>query len=84
MLYIDGDHTIPGCLRDFSLYEPFVAKGGYIILHDIYPQSGWDGPRHVLDTVIPTRKDLSVVEIYTRPNNFGMSIIRKLPAKHAA
>lgn len=75
-LYIDGDHTVPGCLTDFNLYEPHVVDGGFILLHDIYPFSGWDGPRYVLDNVIPQRPDLSVVELPTRPN-FGIAIIRK-------
>lgn len=36
-LLIDGDHTYEGAKRDWELYEPFVAPGGLIALHDILP-----------------------------------------------
>ncbi len=34
-LMIDGDHTYEGVKRDWELYEPLVAPGGLIALHDI-------------------------------------------------
>jgi hypothetical protein len=38
LLFIDGDHTYEGCVRDVMQYVPFVRPGGYFILHDYY---GW-------------------------------------------
>jgi predicted O-methyltransferase YrrM len=35
-LFIDGDHTYEGVKKDFELYAPFVRKGGFIALHDIF------------------------------------------------
>ncbi len=75
-LFIDGDHTIPGAVRDFLLYEPHVAPGGYIMLHDINRESGWDGPRAILD-IVNKHNAYQVCEIMTRPNNFGIALLRK-------
>ena len=36
-LFIDGDHSIGGCLDDFVSFYPFVRRGGHILLHDIHP-----------------------------------------------
>ena len=35
VLFIDGDHSYKGVVRDFELYNPLVRKGGIIGLHDI-------------------------------------------------
>ncbi|MBW4557175.1 MAG: class I SAM-dependent methyltransferase [Trichormus sp. ATA11-4-KO1] len=78
-LFIDGDHTREGCMSDFMNFYPFVSKGGYIMLHDIYPEDcGWDGPRYVIDEWISKNSNLGLVEIKTSPCNFGMALIRKL------
>lgn len=38
-LFIDGDHSLAGVAADFSLYSPFVRRGGIIAFHDIVPDS---------------------------------------------
>jgi hypothetical protein len=38
LLFIDGDHSYEGCLRDVMKFVPAVRPGGYFILHDYY---GW-------------------------------------------
>ncbi len=79
LLFIDGDHKIEGCLSDFLLYAPHVSAGGYIVLHDIYPEHcGFEGPRHLIDQVVKRVPWFDVVEIRTHPNNYGMAIISKL------
>lgn len=35
LLLIDGDHSRRGVAADFKRYEPLVADGGVIVLHDI-------------------------------------------------
>lgn len=35
MLFIDGDHSLQGCLNDFNNYAPMVVNGGIILIHDI-------------------------------------------------
>jgi predicted O-methyltransferase YrrM len=34
VLFIDGDHTGPGCRRDLDLYVPLVRPGGLVLMHD--------------------------------------------------
>ncbi|MFH1220372.1 MAG: class I SAM-dependent methyltransferase [Candidatus Eisenbacteria bacterium] len=34
LLFIDGDHKYEEVSRDFRCWEPFVARGGLIVLHD--------------------------------------------------
>ncbi len=78
-LYIDGDHTIERCYKDFVLYSPHVSIGGYIILHDIYPEHcNWDGPRYLIDKYIKNSPNYELFEIKTSPVNYGMAVIRKL------
>lgn len=78
LLYIDGDHSIRGCMNDFALFAPHVVPGGYIILHDIYPEHcGWDGPRYLLDYIIKSSPRFEAIEIKTRPRNYGIAIIQK-------
>jgi predicted O-methyltransferase YrrM len=78
LLYIDGNHSIRGCLVDFLLFSPYVAHGGYIVLHDIYPEHcGHRGPRWVLDRYIKRSPAFEVLEVATSPLNYGMAIARK-------
>lgn len=84
LLFIDGDHTTGGCLCDLLLYYPHVAVGGYILLHDIYPdQCSWDGPRWVIDNVLRRHKSFEVIEVQTPPDpigggRYGMALARKI------
>lgn len=34
LLFIDGDHSFDGALADLRNFAPYVAKGGWLILHD--------------------------------------------------
>lgn len=38
-VYIDGDHSFAGCLRDIKAYWPKVKVGGYLMGHDYNMQS---------------------------------------------
>lgn len=35
LIYVDGDHTYEGCLRDLALYWPLLARGGVMFGDDI-------------------------------------------------
>lgn len=38
-ILIDGDHSYDGVKKDFDLYSPLLANGGYIIFHDVLTES---------------------------------------------
>ena len=76
LLYIDGDHSIEGCLADFKLFSPHLNPGGFIVLHDIYPANcSCDGPRFLLD-MLNAKAKLQTFELETSPHNFGMAVFR--------
>jgi len=80
LLFIDGDHTIPGVFADFNTYYNDVRVGGYILLHDIYPQAcGWDGPWLLLRQLKKGRyvpRCLDMVEFPTT-DGYGFALLRK-------
>ena len=42
-LFIDGDHSYEGCLKDINTWFPSLSPGGIIVFHDAYsslPQNG--------------------------------------------
>lgn len=36
LLFIDGDHSYEGCMRDIKVWWPKLKVGGHMILHDCY------------------------------------------------
>jgi len=36
LLFIDGDHLLPGVKGDWDKWSPTVKKGGHIVFHDCY------------------------------------------------
>jgi len=81
-LYLDGDHTVHGSVADFLAYYPKVSIGGYIVLHDIFPDAcNWTGPRFVLDHHVKQSMSLEFIEVSTRPLNYGLAILRKTNRK---
>ncbi len=53
LLFIDGDHSLEGSERDFSLWSPFVATGGLIVFHDI---GVWDGVSSFYNTLMSSSR----------------------------
>ena len=52
-LFIDGDHSIEGCARDFNSYGPLVRPGGFVAFHDYDPAREDLGPTNVVHNLIP-------------------------------
>jgi predicted O-methyltransferase YrrM len=78
---IDGDHTIKGAVRDLEAVEPVLNPGGYILLHDTFPEECGDhlGPRHIVDHIASVAKGLyQVCDLYTAPLNYGMALLRRI------
>lgn len=78
---IDGNHTVEGVLQDLWAVEPVLNTGGYLLLHDTYPEQCGDhlGPRHILDHIASVAQGLyEVCELYTAPLNYGMALLRRM------
>ncbi len=79
--FIDGDHTIPGAVADLRAVEPVLNTGGYVLLHDTFPDQCGEhlGPRHILDHVHEVAGGLyEQVELYLSPLNYGMGLLRRV------
>lgn len=78
--FIDGDHSAPGAIGDLKAIEPVLNVGGYVLLHDVFPEvCSVDGPRELLDglaDVSPGR--YRWCEIYTSPLNYGLALLRRV------
>lgn len=65
LLFIDGDHSYKGVVKDFELYFPFVNKGGIIIFDDYLPykHAGKDRqcPKAVDYLVNKYKNDLNII-----------------------
>lgn len=78
-LFIDGDHTPRGVTLDFIKFNDYLAIGGYIMLHDIFPEyCGWEGPAFLIDKYLKNSENFELCQIYTTPNNYGLALIRKI------
>lgn len=78
-IFIDGDHSIEGFMADFDALEPFVSTGGYILLHDVFPQHcDSDGPAFLLSSENFPREHFELCHVYTAPLNFGFCLLRKI------
>jgi predicted O-methyltransferase YrrM len=78
---IDGAHDIPGALEDLWAVEPVLNTGGYILLHDTFPEQCGEhrGPRHIIDHLREVAQGLyEVCELYTAPLNYGMALLRRV------
>lgn len=78
--FLDADHTPGGVRAEFEALEPILDTGGYVILHDIYPEiCNWRGPRRLLDEVHTFAKGrYEMVDLYLAPANFGMGVMRRI------
>jgi hypothetical protein len=51
-VYIDGDHTYDGCLRDLRAYAPLVSERGFIFGHDYTDCYAWIQVPQALETFL--------------------------------
>ncbi len=78
---LDGDHTIAGVWADLDALEPVLNTGGYVLLHDTYPEQCGEhqGPRHVIDHLNTRATGLyEKCELHLAPLNYGLAILRRI------
>ena len=77
LAFIDGDHRLRGSLKDWQAVDERMAEGGIVLVHDTMPQSGWLGPRRLLEELRQRADDdYQVVNLPTL-ENAGLGIIQK-------
>lgn len=76
-LFIDGDHSAEGVLRDFEDYAPFVRPGGWIAFHDIrWDERGWSGDVHKVWPELAARYDGVELIEEAGPSGYGIGLIQ--------
>ena len=81
LAFIDGDHSVPGACKDLWAVEPALNTGGYVLLHDTYPElcGSHEGPRHILDAInVITQGCYEKCELNLSPLNYGVGLLRRV------
>lgn len=78
VLYIDGDHSGIGVIKDFDLYHGMVRPGGFIVFDD-YGTDHWPEIKPAVDEHVMTRSGLEFVGA-----DFRTAVFRVLPAAPAS
>lgn len=81
MVFIDGGHTFEAAYTDYNCWAPHVAPGGFLLIHDIFPDpsQGGQAPYNIYKlalvsglfeevTMIKTLAVLKRVECTKRPD----------------
>ena len=81
LAFIDGDHGVRGACADLAAVEPVLNTGGYVVLHDVFPEQcgGHEGPRHILDNLGRVADGVyEQIELYLGPLNYGLGLLRRV------
>lgn len=80
LAYIDGDHSERGVTADLHAVEPYLPVGGYVVLHDTFPEvCSQPGPRWLIDNLERVSKyRYQVCELYTAQTNYGLALMRRV------
>jgi len=78
--FLDADHGVVGSWQDFWATEPVLNTGGFVMLHDTFPEyCGWPGARDVLDHLNTNAVGLyEKLDMYLSPMNYGLGLIRRI------
>ncbi|MFP4580225.1 MAG: class I SAM-dependent methyltransferase [Candidatus Sumerlaeia bacterium] len=76
--FIDGDHRLRGCFKDWEATLGLIKPQGIIVLHDTNPDfCHWLGPYNLMEECKKYPDHFQVLNIPT-PEMFGLGIIQKL------
>ncbi len=76
--FIDGDHTLRGCLKDWMAVDRLLAPGAVVLLHDTEPDlCGWLGPRYLLEKLGEGAEQGYHWINMPSPEGFGLALIQK-------
>ena len=78
-VFVDGNHTIAGCWRDFAAVQETLEPGSVVVLHDTHPRNcGCEGPYHLMQRLRlqPFGEAYQVINLPT-PDGYGLGLIQK-------
>ncbi len=78
--FLDGDHSPEGVLADLRAVEPVLQIGGFVVLHDTFPEvCSWDGPRWLVDNLASVSSaTYQVCDLYLAQCNYGLALLRRM------
>jgi predicted O-methyltransferase YrrM len=78
--FLDGDHSPEGVLADLRAVEPVLQIGGFVVLHDTFPDvCSWDGPRWLVDNLASVSSaTYQVCDLYLAQCNYGLTLLRRI------
>jgi predicted O-methyltransferase YrrM len=79
MAYIDGDHTLKGCIADWNVVAERLQPGGIVLLHDVEPRKVWWllGPPCLVSSITSCKPGRFSVLSLPTPGGAGLGIIQK-------
>ncbi len=77
--FLGGDHSSEGVLADLRAVEPVLQIGGFVVLHDTFPEvCSWSGPRWLLDNLSSVSSaTYQVCDLYLAQCNYGLALLRR-------
>jgi predicted O-methyltransferase YrrM len=80
LAFIDGDHSAEGVLADLRAVEPLLPVGGFLVLHDTFPDvCSWSGPRWLVDNLpVVSAATYQVCDLYLAQTNYGLTVLRRI------
>ena len=76
--FIDGDHTVKGCFKDWNAVLGLLRPGAVAVLHDTDPEDcGWVGPNALLDECRKRPAEFQALDLPT-PEGFGLGLVQKI------
>jgi predicted O-methyltransferase YrrM len=76
LVFIDGGHTFEAAYNDFNCWAPHVMHGGYLLIHDIFPdpKDGGQAPYFIYNLAISSGLFLEMPMVNT------LGILKRLSA----
>jgi predicted O-methyltransferase YrrM len=81
LAFIDGDHTVRGCLADWREVDRLMQPGGIVLFHDTVPdKSGWVGPGYLIEELRRHAPGEYHAVNIPSPEGYGIGIVQKTGA----
>jgi len=54
LVFIDGGHSYEAAIMDYHCWAKHIVSGGYLLIHDIFPdpEKGGQAPRHIYEIAL--------------------------------